>query len=413
MAGNDTKTGPICIYCGGAVTKERKGEHLVPHAIGGELTLKEIAGKSVCPRCNNGVLSVLDTALCRRSFLSIVASQELAASLWQVWDVDHASRDLLIEARPEWREGKLESLVSYPQMIFEAAGPQIRGDVTEAEKFGREQFKNVMIRAVHGAFERYNRGKNGALHFERVRNDLKTRNYRLPPRVFTTHTITEIANNIRDQSFIFRYLSPEDVRFALLSMSRLEIGNKNMFNQLSYHIGSQVPSISIHFNLVRTIRAMMKIGVNLLAAYCSKTPVNCESYRSVIRLILGKSHPHQAMLVTRNGFVRADGIQEIAHPGCHSFRLTYLDNRWLFYASFFGGRIGSAVSIPGPNHEDWNTMDILAPIHSKLWTINTTKLFRPMKVCVEWSDNTAICPSLQWQYADSSLVVREVPAEES
>jgi len=146
MAGNNVKTGPLCIYCGGIVSKERRGEHLVPEAIGGEVTLKEIAGKSVCSRCNNGILSVLDAELCRRSFLSIVASQELAACLWQVWDVDHASRDLLIEARPEWLEGKLKSLLSYPQMIFEPAGPQIRGDVTECQF--QDQITKIGIRSI-------------------------------------------------------------------------------------------------------------------------------------------------------------------------------------------------------------------------------------------------------------------------
>src|SRR5207249_1379860 len=135
--------------------------------------------------------------------------------------------------------------------------------------------------------------------------------------------------------------------------------------------------------------------------YCSNTPVNCQSFRAVTRLILGKAHP-QPMLIAGNGFVHAEGIQEIAQPGCHSFRLTYLDNKWLVYSSFFGGRIGSSVSFPGPNHEDWNTMDIVAPIHSKDWTKTTTKLYRPMRVRIEWSDSTAICPSLKLQYAEST-----------
>jgi len=54
----------ICIYCGRNVTGEGRGEHIVQNAIGGALTLREVAGKSVCQTCNNGVLSTLDNELC-------------------------------------------------------------------------------------------------------------------------------------------------------------------------------------------------------------------------------------------------------------------------------------------------------------------------------------------------------------
>ena len=119
----------VCIYCGEPAAGLRKSEHVLPEAIGGALTIKEACGRVVCHRCNNGVLSHLDQELCSRSYLSVVASQEIGAHVWQAWDVDHSSRNLLVEARPSWKDGELNTLISYPQLTFETAGPELRGDV--------------------------------------------------------------------------------------------------------------------------------------------------------------------------------------------------------------------------------------------------------------------------------------------
>src|SRR5713226_3464227 len=136
-----------CLYCGGpaAVPNRGIGEHIVPDAIGGKLTLLHTSGHLVCDKCNNESLSHADEELCGRSHLSLVASQELDARLWQAWDIDHDSENLLIEARPKWNDGELQHLVPYPQIIFEKSGPQIRGDVEEMEAFGREKYIQVLL----------------------------------------------------------------------------------------------------------------------------------------------------------------------------------------------------------------------------------------------------------------------------
>lgn len=397
-----------CIYCGGEVAKERRGEHIVPEAIGGECTLKEVAGKSVCARCNNGVLSILDRELCNRSHLSVIASQEIAANLWQVWDIDNAAHDLLVEAKPYWEDGELKRLVCHPQMIFEKAGPQIRGDAEEMERFGKDRVLDVMVRAVQSAFQRYSAGKKGALHFERVRTDFSSRNYRLPPRVYAPRSLQEIEANVRDQSFVFRYLKSEDRAFALKTIAKLSPGNDQHFNRSVQFIGSPVPSISVYFDLGLVVRALMKIAVNLLAAYCSKTTVNCDTFPDVTQLILGKRHPHP-LQIAGNGFVHAEDIEALARPGCHSFRVTTLENEWIVYMSFFGGRIGGVVSLPGPNREEWNTMEVVTPIHSKDWTVTTSQLYQPLRVRIEWQNHEAIAPSLKLQYAQLRMLVEEAP----
>lgn len=409
MAEEIVKTVRECIYCGGKVTKEGRGEHIIPAAIGGHLTLTEKAGKSVCRHCNNEVLSVLDTELCRRSHLSLIASQEIDSSLSQVWDIDHSARELLVEARPEWVDGELRSLFNYPQMIFETDGPQIRGDADEMERLGKDQVLNVMIRAVYSAFERYNSGKKRVFHFERVRTDLSSRGYRLPPRVYSPHSIAEIAQYIQGQSFVFRYVTAADRRFALRAMSQLDLGNKKQFNRSAHFLGSRVPSISVFFDLGLTVRAMLKIGFNLLAAYCTNTIVSRDAFPQVTRLIRGEQHL-KPIDIAGSGFVHAEDVEDLARPGCHCFRITSLEKKWVVYMSFFGGRVGSVVSFPGPNQEDWNSMEIVAPLHNKEWTATPSRLFLPLKVRVEWSKHEAITPSLKLQYAQTRMLVEDAPA---
>src|SRR5579885_472784 len=116
----------LCLYCGQPTKRGKRGEHIVPEAAGGVLTLNDVSNRRVCPKCNSGILSQLDKELCSRSFLSVIASREIGAHLWQAWDVDHQSNNLLVEAKPAWAaEESLTSLVCYPQIVFERSGPQV------------------------------------------------------------------------------------------------------------------------------------------------------------------------------------------------------------------------------------------------------------------------------------------------
>src|SRR5271166_1275960 len=95
-----------CLYCGTPTKRGKKGEHIVQEAIGGGRTLNDAGTAVVCQKCNSGVLSKIDRELCSRSYLSMVASQDLEENLWQTWDIDHGSDQLLVEARPSWHEDK-------------------------------------------------------------------------------------------------------------------------------------------------------------------------------------------------------------------------------------------------------------------------------------------------------------------
>jgi hypothetical protein len=399
------KTQRICLYCGQPTKRGRKGEHIVPEAVGGALTLNDVSNRAVCPTCNSGTLSNLDKELCSRSFLSAVASQEIDAHLWQVWDVDHESNNLLVDARPWWgADGMLNSLVCYPQITFEQNGPAVRGDYEDCRRFGYEDFAKVLFKSARHCFDRYRAGERGALNFERVRTGVIHRGYRLAPRIFAPNSIFEIAKSIKKQAFVLRFVTPEEKTFALQSLSRLSDDRRS--NKWARKPGSHYPTICFFFDAGDTLRALMKVGLNLIAAYCPNTPVTHESFRQAIRIIRDEAGQLPRSVLQRNGFVHVGDIQTIAAgDNAHSFRLVHIDKMWHIYSSFFGGKVGACVRVPGPNNENWRSADIVAPLYSKDWRIETSRLLYPMKVCVEWHDGTVVTPSFKLQNAMSSVSI--------
>jgi hypothetical protein len=291
-------------------------------------------------------------------------------------------------------------LYYYPQIAFEKTGPHIRGDAEEMQSFGWDNFHRVMVKAVTGAFRRFSYNAKGSLHLERVRTGSLERGYRFSPRVFTRHSIQEIAKNIHSQSFILRFANDDDKRLAFQSLASLA---DLPFKNRKQWLGSHVPTISVSFNIGDTLRALMKIGVNLIGAYCKKTPVNPETFRDVIQFIRGEVQATRLM-IANNGFVRAEDIKDIKCEGkCHSFRLVHLDGWWRLYASFFGGRIGALVHFPGPNWEKWNSATIVAPVGAKTWTFKESHIIQPMNVKIEWNDSGKLCPSLKVQTANTEM----------
>ncbi len=397
----------LCLYCGEPTKRGRKGEHILPEAIGGVRTLNDVPNRAVCPRCNSGLLSRLDKELCSRSYLSVIASREIGAHLWQTWEVDHQANNLLVEARPEWAADKsLNSLVCYPQITFERSGPALRGDWEEFRRFGPDASK-VLFRAVRHCFGRYRDGEKGAFHFERVRSGATCDGYRLAPRIYTPHPIDHIAANIRTQSFVFRFATEEDKHFVLQALPNLSDGSR--LTKCEYKPGSHTPRMGLFFDIGDTMRALMKLGLNLIAAHCPQTPVNHQSFKNVIRIIRNEAGQIPLSLMLSNGFVHAEDVQAIKAPGNgHSFRLFHADGKWHVYSCFFGGQVGSYVQVPGPNHEEWRSADIVAPLGSKDWKVSTSHILPFMKPRVEWNDGSIVMPSFKLQNSVSSVHVERV-----
>lgn len=396
------------MYCGRPTRRGRKGEHIIPEVIGGARTLNDGSGRIVCPDCNSGVLSLLDRELCCRSFLSAVASQQLDGQIWQAWDVDHAAKNLLVEAKPIWdASGALDGLSCYPQITFERDGPDVRGTPEEFRQIGREDFPRVLFGAVRHCFGRYRDGSR-ALHFEKVRSGAVGNGYRLPPRIYTRHPITAIAANIREQAFVLRFVTEEDKQFVLQTLPNL--GDGRRFKKWEIKPGSHHPTISFFFDIGETIRALMKIGLNLIAAYCPNTPVDRQSFSQAVRLILGESGSISSAVLRSNGFVAPDVVADLRADGnAHAFRLIHVDRTWHVYSSFFGGKIGSYVRFSGPNGEAWRQANIVAPIGSKEWNFSASPLLPVMKVArVEWADGRVVTPSFDLHSRVSSVSVERV-----
>ena len=287
-----------CMYCGTPTKKTGRGEHIIPEAIGGARTLNDGSDKAVCPDCNSGVLSQLDNELCRRSFLAIAASQHMDdAYLWQAWEIDHAANNLILEARPLWDNDKvLVGLACYPQLVFDReSGVQLYGAPEEFYSFGPEHFAPVLFRAVRRAFKG-TAGKKRSLHLERVQSGLLYEGCRLAPHLFARR-IDEIARNINEQSFTLRYVNEDDRRFAFQCMDKLGDGRK--LNRGRVKPGSHTPSLCCYFDVASTLRALMKIGLNLIADQCPNTPVNEESFPVVSEDSQRASAAHAARLRAR------------------------------------------------------------------------------------------------------------------
>jgi hypothetical protein len=395
------------MYCGEETKRGRRGEHIVPEAIGGGLTLLDVSDNVVCPSCNNGFLSQLDRELCSRSLLSAVASQQIDRQLWQVWDVDHHSDNQLVEARPSWAsDGSLNSLHCFPQITFERSGQHVRGDSDESRRFGNDAFAQVLFKAVRHCFDRYRHHEKGALHFERVEQGVILDGHRLSPRVFTRHSIEEIARKVQRQSFILRFCTEEDRRFALNSLFNLKDGRdiKGWVNKP----GSRQPSVCYSFDIGMTLRAMIKIGLNLVAAFCRTTVVNRETFSAAMRIIRGEMQVNRPV-IAGNGFAFVEDIRDISAEGNdHAFRLTHMNSAWHVFASYFGGKIGSYVGFPGPNQEEWRSAQIVAPLKSKNWTIQTSPLLTAKHVRIGWRGSSDITPTMKLRNAFASLEVNVV-----
>ena len=395
-----------CIYCGNRVGRVKKGEHIIPKAIGGARTIK-----NVCDRCNNH-FSVLDTELCSRSSLSIVASQQIKSHIWQAWDVDVAADNLLIEGRPEW---PTKSFLTYPQIIFEQAGPHIRGDYVEMIQFGREDFERVLTKSALLAYRRHEAGEKRCLHFERIEpNPAPNDGYRLPPRMFWRHSISELASRLarnRPAAFVLRYITEAERRFALNCLDNWS--GTQRFREFVVQLGTSLPSLRCFYDCAKVLRALAKIAINVLAAYCPNTPIDNRHFGDVIKVIIGKT-PVSSRLIRANGFVCASDIQPIRDSnGGHSFRLLHMKGHWMIYMSFFGGRIGAFVRFPGPNNEQWCSANIVAPLHSGEWTFTLSPILQPLIVRTEWEDQAKIMPSVEMRNVSTEIRVSHVPKAEA
>lgn len=376
-----------CIYCGGTLTGVSEGEHVIQAALGGRVTIQ-----TVCGKCN-GLFSALDKELVSRSFMAAVASQEVDSRIWQVWDVDHAAGNLLIEARPDW---KLSRMHTYPQIVFDPKGIQTRCGLDEAAKFGQRDAMRIIERSVLRARCELIAGNRRAMHFERINfseENAFDRQYRFPPRAYFPHSLQVLADRLQKRklaSCTVRFATQRGMRTAL---NALQYWNRDMSIQsVSERQSSRLPAFRFIFDTGMVLRSLVKVGVNLIAYCCPNTPVNPATFQLATNLVRGEI-PVAPEDLKLHGFVNINGVKSIASEGAHCFRLFHSSRGWMVIGAFFGGKIGTVVRFPGPNFERWSVLDVTAPINSKTWTLSPSNLSIPghLKVC--WTSADEIMPS--------------------
>jgi hypothetical protein len=366
--------GRLCLYCGEPTGKVRKGEHLVPVAIGGTITTKD-----VCPQCNN-VLSDIDRELCSRSPLSIVAAKEIDGHIAQAWDVDEKFHNLLLEGRPVFATS---GFTIFPQVTITPHGEQFRANWNEVSQFGINKFQVLFTRRLRKAFWEYEHGNKRALQFVQIPGSEELfRQYSYLPRYFVRGSVTEAC---ADKTIELGYLSTGAKRFALARIEASLNPKQSMRTEIS--LGSSLPTVRCFCDGSKVWRALAKIALNLLHHFCRRTEVSLHGFPHAVAEIMGTRdfHPDR---IRGGGFVCYGDVASIAasDPKSHSFRLYWENGGWNAAMAFFGGQIGAAVRFPGPNNESWRMLDITAPNGSREWRVTKSVLIIPAKFNIEWTD---------------------------
>ena len=366
----------FCIYCGKQVRGVRKGEHVIPEALGGTLTLK-----NVCRECNNA-FSEIDKELVSKSPLNFFVWQTLGSHSGEAWEYVE-KYDLVIETRllPEYR-----CTVLWPQVVLDGDKPLFFYDDQEARQVGRERCLDRFLTLLRRARNTLRDGsKRPRWLWEQIPNG--PRRGRYPPRVFAPHRFADFSDRMH---FKCRYVGSIDKNRVLWNLDRWKpFGGRLAVDQFW---GVRDPEFFISCRPKHVLRALVKIGINLLAHICESSWVNRDNFAEAVLFVCGGqgSEPDMA----RSGFVRQSDIEGLECPeGAHRFRITHKSGYWSLDSAFFSGKIGATVSFPGPNHESWLRAEVTVPINSRDWTIQTSPIVLPRRMRVE-EDFGKVAPHL-------------------
>lgn len=383
---SETMRRKTCLYCAGGVTGVRKGEHIIQAAIGGTLTIK-----NVCAGCNN-VLSLVDRELCSFSPVSVVASQEIESKIWQTWDVDESAERLMLEAFPNW---KSNTFTPYPQLIVERCRKLLfYGDADDFKTLGQDQVIPIYTQVIRKSFQSFRSGRSNSIIFEAVeKNQMIERGYRFPPRFFTSTPFPKVLNSLRSGrpvTFILRYLTNDDKLAALHSLENWDERQRLVAGDVVR--SSESPFWALSYEMGKVVRAIAKIFVNALSHFSPDSVVDPR----VKRVIIGDSGV-ASDVIAKCGFVDASNISDIKSNSRkeHSLRMIFHGGLWWCWISFFGGRIGAFVAIPGSHNEEWGMLDVVAPIRSRNWHVSKRKFIAPLPHRINFLDYGTMVPSIE------------------
>ena len=396
-----------CIYCGKNAPSSR--EHVVQYGIGGGDILPD-----VCHSCNQS-FSKIDKELAIHSPLSILARRELnKVGPKLTWDVDERRSGLLLEGR---QTHLTDSMTLLPQIVFDEGVEIFYDDQDEIDRLGIDAIQQQFFARLKDAVALYDiAGPSAKKRDHRGRDMLKLEHtktirpgYRYPPRVCAPTNIAEYDDEVM---FELRYQDEADVDIALTKLRKLKWDVAAMKAEIQ--LGCDLPEVHLSFVPELVIRAVTKIGMNLLAKFCKVTNPNASTYAATVAWIKYREHANLYGNHKTYGFIKPDGIVPLACPmDAHKFRLTYNTDieRWMMYAAFFGGKAAAFVSIFGPNNESWKTLDVIAPYGKPLLTPKFDSEYKPLDVQVT-IDGTEILPGLQFTNGETRIRKERVKRSE-
>lgn len=337
-------------------------------------------------------MSDIDKELTWESPLHLVAWEALGKGANDTLDFDR-NDDLALQARvlPGYISAEL-----WPQVILEPSGKIfLRADAQEVQAVGHEHF----FRAFYAYLIRArNTLRDGSRRPRWIwsRMARAPKQGRFPPRVFTRHTYREFSDKMH---FECKYLGSLDRARLLSSLDRWRPFDGTIV--LGKTVGVAEPESHLSFRPRFVLRALVKIGVNLLAYVCERTKVGRTTFMEATGFArYGIGGPRESTA----GLVVNDDVRCLnCPPNAHRFALAHDLGVWQLICSFFGGRIGAVVRFPGPNQESWRRVDIVAPLSSPHWKVTKGILLVPMHPRIEWMDMSRIVPSVCFRNPESEM----------
>jgi hypothetical protein len=349
-----------CIYCAQEIRGVRKGEHVVPDALGANVTIRR-----VCALCNNE-LSQLDKELVTASPLHIAASKHPETNGEDFWDYN-PQLDLAIEGRLV--DGR-HAVAQWPQLVLDGSGLIFCYDVKEIEKVGLQKCQETFRLRLLEAVQTVRRGdRRPKLRWCSLPNP--PRRGRFPPRVFTRHTCDDLPEGI---SFECRWHGKIDKNSIMQAIEHWKIDNAD--TQESRMEGVADPEGATSYRPRWVLRALVKIGLNLLA-YLMEDEFPRDGFDEAIRFV---RYDHGSGPSTNTyGFLDHNVTTQLECPAnAHKFTLQHA-SLWTLDCSFFGGAIGATVAFPGPKWRKARRIEITAPIHGNEWQVQRSQILIPRR----------------------------------
>lgn len=367
-------------------------EHVIQDAIGGWDCIWE-----VCGLCNKG-FSGIDNNLAVRSPLSILALREIGETGPRSWAHAPDRPGLLLEASGQ--EGT-DAPKYHPQIVFEEDGLRFYCDHDEIDRLGAETIQDTFYSRLRRAYDHFCIfGPNARRKDHRRKDMLKIQRVerlmlgeRLPPRIFSYQQISEFNDEV---IFELKYHFVGHDNRILEQLSKFDWNHRA--EKSDRVTSSNQATVRFSFSLTDVMRAVAKIGFNLLAYHCKTTSPSIANFRRTVEWITQCDHTDTFGDDSKFGFIHP---ADLAPLGCsegeHRFRLTHdhATNIWHMYAAFFSGKAGVYVAFKGPSLEDWATMDIVAPYERPMLAPVFSKLYLPLTVRVTKNQREMI-PSIPW-----------------